>query len=83
MQQEEDMLSLTQKPEPGKTNVRILVPQDLVYSGRNTIELAHNDSPESLDEDITNGTDRERIDPHHSIIRPAVSTIDKERNRAD
>jgi hypothetical protein len=55
------------------------VPQDLAELGNST-NIPRDDSPESLDEEISKGANREDIDPHHSYDRPAVDSIDKEEN---
>jgi hypothetical protein len=48
----------------GKT---IGVPQDQVNAGDNNAIPRDVDSPESLDEALTQGDDRDKIDPHHSV----------------
>jgi hypothetical protein len=70
-------------PEPGQTNTAMQVPQDIAQAGHDTNE-PHADSPESLDQELAEGGNREQIDPHHSIVRPeGVDTIDQEANGAD
>lgn len=68
---------VSQQDEPGKTNVRMQVPQDMINVGRND-NIPRDDSPESLDQEITQGARREDIDPQHSIDRPAIKNIDEE-----
>ncbi|HSX32468.1 MAG TPA: hypothetical protein VLF43_04340 [Candidatus Saccharimonadales bacterium] len=63
--------------QPSDDDAAIPVPQDLVQAGHDTNE-PQADSPESLDAEIAEGANREDIDPHHSIDRPSVDTIDEE-----
>jgi hypothetical protein len=63
-----DPLSLT-----GKV---MRVPEDLLALSRDTdIPLA--DSPESLDHDLATGTNREKIDPDHSVDKPTLSSTEQ------
>lgn len=55
--------------EPHAPTEPTAVPEDLKKTGHDTNESAAIDSPESLDQDISDGSDRERIDPHHSSPR--------------
>lgn len=73
-----DTTPLDLQSEPGDTSPKT-VPADIQAAGHSTNE-PRDDSPESLDEEITQGADRERIDPDHSYDRPAVDTIDNEEN---
>lgn len=75
-----DESSPNQKPEPGVTNQDHTVPHDALEAGHDTDLPQTSDSPESLDKEITDGANRENIDPHHSITRPSLDTIDKEEN---
>jgi hypothetical protein len=52
---------------PDSIGKSIPVPQDQVNAGNNNTIPREVDSPESLDEEITQGADRERIDPQHSV----------------
>lgn len=74
-----DQTSLNARQEPGVTGTSMSVPQDLADEGHDTNE-PQPDSPESLDQEITDGANREDIDPDHSYDRPAVDTIDEEEN---
>ena len=74
-----DSTSPNARPEPGSHDEQP-VPADLTNVGHDTATTTDDDSPESLDEDITQGANREDIDPHHSYDRPAVDTIDEEEN---
>ena len=58
------------------------VPEDLAKAGHDTT-IPQADSPESLDQEIAEGANREDIDPQHSIDRPAIDNIDEETNGAD
>lgn len=60
---------LTARDEPGTTNKTFEVPQDVANAGQAT-NLPEPDSPESLDQDLSQGTNREDIDPQHSYDRP-------------
>jgi hypothetical protein len=57
-----------QQSLPSTSDEDIPVPEDVTRAGHDTNE-SQADSPESLDQDISEGTDRERIDPHHSATR--------------
>jgi hypothetical protein len=72
-----DTTAPNNRPEPGITNTEMKVPEDQRKAGHPTNDR-ENDSPESLDEDLSQGTDREEIDPDHSYDRPAIESIDKE-----
>lgn len=72
-----DQDSIHMNGEPGATDKNFDVPDDMALAGNSTVE-PRDDSPESLDEEITQGANREDIDPHHSIDRPAIDNIDKE-----
>jgi hypothetical protein len=77
-----DTSALNTRPEPGATNVVFPVPTDMVNAGHSTNE-PQADSPESLDQAISEGLNREEVDQEHTIVRPAIDTIDKEENGAD
>jgi hypothetical protein len=62
-------------PLPGDD---IPVPEDEIAAGHDSNDPQDNASPESLDEEISQGANREDIDSQHSFDRPAVDTIDKE-----
>jgi hypothetical protein len=62
-------MSNNDKPTP--------VPQDIIAAGHDTNE-PQADSPESLDQDIAQGANREHIDPHHSYDRPAIDNTGNE-----
>lgn len=64
-----DESQLNSPNEPGSTNTRFEVPSELANAGSDT-NIPHADSPESIDEEISQGANREDIDPHHSITRP-------------
>lgn len=72
-----DQTPLPLQEEPGATNQRMDIPDEQVLAGHDT-NLPRDDSPESLDQDISEGANREQIDPDHSIVRPDVDSIDKE-----
>lgn len=73
----QDISSLNQQPEPGTTGQYMSVPEDIASAGHDTT-TPYPDSPESLDQEITEGANREAIDPHHSFDRPAVDSVDEE-----
>jgi len=73
----QDQDSIHHNGEPGATNTQFDVPEELAAQGHDT-NAARDDSPESIDEEITQGANREDIDPHHSIDRPVIDTIDEE-----
>jgi len=78
-----DRRPLNNLTDPDALNKKFAVPQELVQAGHPT-NAPRDDSPESLDEDLTLGTNREDIDPQHSIIRPAgVETLDEDALGAD
>lgn len=58
------------------------VPTDQVIAGHDTNEPPA-DSPESLDQEINQGAERENIDPHHSFDRPAGLQETKEQYHED
>lgn len=72
-----DQASIHHNGEPGETDKQFEVPNEIVSAGEPT-NTPRDDSPESLDEEIAQGADRENIDPHHSITRPAIDNIDEE-----
>lgn len=51
------------------------VPQDQVEAGHSTNMPRPGGAPESLDDDLSRGSDREKVDPHHSITRPNQPVI--------
>lgn len=59
---------ITLRPEPATTGETYAVPTDMVQAG-NTGPVLENDSPETLDEEISKGANREDIDPDHSYDR--------------
>jgi hypothetical protein len=78
-----DTTSVNAQSLPVMPQGNIPVPQDMVNAGHPTNE-PRDDSPESLDEEITQGANREDIDPDHSYDRPAgVNSIDPVENGAD
>jgi hypothetical protein len=88
--QDEDLNpSMSQAPtnnqtEPGTTNQDMPVPEDEKNAGHDTNLPRTFDSPESLDQELSEGANREDIDPDHSMPRPeGVDSIDKEENGAD
>lgn len=76
-------IALAYRAEPGIIGKKIAVPVDQITAGHPTSLPRTEDSPESLDEDISLGAKRESIDPQHSIVRPAIDTIDREELGAD
>jgi hypothetical protein len=74
-----DQTSPSSRFEPGITDKEMDVPEELVNAGQPT-NGPEDDSPESLDEEITQGANREDIDPDHSYDRPAIDNIDEEEN---
>jgi hypothetical protein len=75
---------LNAQPEPGTTNENMQVPQDQAHAGSDTDLPSTFDSPESLDQELREGANREDIDPDHSQPRPeGIDTIDQEENGAD
>jgi hypothetical protein len=72
-----------QQNEPGQTNRDFAVPEEQRNAGNDT-NIEQDDSPETLDQELSEGVNREDIDPHHSIPRPeGVDTLDKEEYGAD
>jgi hypothetical protein len=74
-----DQTSLNSHSEPGITDEEMNVPEELVSAGQ-PANAPEDDSPESLDEEIAQGANREDIDPDHSYDRPAIENIDEEEN---
>jgi len=70
-------------PAPPLPGDDIPVPEDEIAAGHDGNDPQDTASPESLDEEISQGTNREDIDPQHSFDRLAVDTIDKEQLGAD
>jgi hypothetical protein len=62
-----------QQSIPAVPDDNIAVPQDMAVAGHDTNE-PQADSPESLDQELNQGADRQNIDPSHSFDTNAGST---------